>query len=468
MIQALQTGGLCQAAWTSFHGNADNTGFARVDTAPADITNQVGFVDVGPVAPGSNPVTAPDGTVYVGNLRGELIALRPDGAFFWKRQLNGLHGGIMAAPAVGVDGSIYVISGARVRDHRSGDAVMRNFFFLHKFTPGGGWVYAAPFPTYVGGTFDSVTTAPPNIWRFNGKEVVMVPTLVGMVDIDLLAFDAGGGGILDDEIVTRGDPTVTGSSGIFDAIGDFFSSCFGNFPFGGCSFSAAPYDPFGKIPLPMPGVALWENSGGSPWVWLADGVRSTVALKFDPITGFEQIFRLDDRQDRTSTAPMALNNVTALVGTGDGQVRFERGAGSFPGFGPIRATPTRMADGRLVVIDIFGTMSVLIGATDSTTIQLNGETIAGAAASCTHLYVPTTKEFVSFDVKTMQRVATHEWTGDGLYPPVIGPSGHVYALTHLGLNVFAPPLNFRRGPAQFEAKTACDNVVAKPPKVLTQ
>ncbi len=462
-IALAATGGLCQAAWTSFHGNADNTGFARVDTAPADITNQVGFVDVGPVAPGANPVTAQDGTVYVGNLRGELIALRPDGAFFWKQNLRQ---SIFASPAIGADGSIYVISGnqVRVRDQVYDSDRIVDLWYLHKFMPGGAELYRAPFPMSLG--IGSLTSAPPSIWNFSGKEVVMVPTYASF-DISLTAFDAGNGSILDDEIVTRLDATIHGSgvvSNFFKALGDCFHS---SFPFlGPCTFSAT-VEPFSKIPFPMPGVAIRATTDGSPLVWLADGVRSTVAFKFDPFTGFEQIFRSDNRKDRKSTAPMALKNDVALVGTDDGQVRFEQGAGAFPGFGPIRATPTRMADGRLVVINTSGMMSVLIGATDSTTVQLNGETIAGAAASCTHLYVSTTKEFVSFDVKTMQRVATHEWTGDGLYPPVIGPSGHVYALTHLGLNVFAPPVNFRRGPAQFKATTACDNVVAKPPKVLT-
>lgn len=462
-IALAATGGLCQAAWTSFHGNADNTGFARVDTAPADITNQVGLVDVGPVAPGANPVTAPDGTVYVGNLRGELIALRPDGAFFWKQNLRQ---SIFASPAIGADGSIYVISGnqVRVRDQVYDSDRIVDLWYLHKFMPGGAELYRAAFPMSLG--IGSLTSAPPSIWNFSGKEVVMVPTYASF-DISLTAFDAGNGSILDDEIVTRLDATIHGSGFSFDDIGNFFkdiAECITHPVPSECGTSFSESSHLDGIPVPMPGVAIRATTDGSPLVWLADGVRSTVAFRFDPLTGFEKIFRSDDRKDRKSTAPMALKNDVALVGTGDGQVRFEQGAGAFPGFGTIRATPTRMADGRLVVINTAGTMSVLIGATDSMTVQLNGGTIASAAASCTHLYVSTTNEFVSFDVKTMQRVATHEWTGDGYYPPIIGPLGHVYALTHLGLNVFAPPVNFRRGPAQFKATTACDGLISNPLK----
>jgi len=101
------------ASWPTAHGSPTNTGFARVDTRPA--TFPTGFADVGRVAPGVNPVTGPDGTVYIGNLAGEVIALFPDGRLFWKRMINPEHGAIFASPAVGADGSIYVVMGSVAR-----------------------------------------------------------------------------------------------------------------------------------------------------------------------------------------------------------------------------------------------------------------------------------------------------------------------------------------------------------------
>src|SRR5262245_9970047 len=66
------------------------------------------------------------------------------------------------------------------------------------------------------------------------------------------------------------------------------------------------------------GVAIWEYPQGSPYVWLADGLRSTVAFKFDPAAGFSEIYRFSDRKDRLSSPPVALDNVIAVVGTADG------------------------------------------------------------------------------------------------------------------------------------------------------
>jgi hypothetical protein len=71
--------------------------------------------------------------------------------------------------------------------------------------------------------------------------------------------------------------------------------------------------------------------------------------------------------------------------------------------------------------------------------KLNGESIASAAASCTHLFVATTDELVTYDVTNMTPVATVPWFGGGRAAPVIGPTGAVYAIASDVLFVFAPP-----------------------------
>jgi hypothetical protein len=187
-------------------------------------------------------------------------------------------------------------------------------------------------------------------------------------------------------------------------------------------------------------------------------MRSTVAYKFDLETGFSEIYRFSDADARLSGPPVALDNVVAAVGTEDGRLKFERDNFFIEGLGSITAAPTRMADGRLVVIERFGRMSIING--DSLVLQqpLNGPSIASAAASCTHLYVSSTDELVTFDMKTMTPVAHLPWTEGGRHAPIIGPLGHVYAITNYGLFVFAAP---RRHPlATFRAfETACDQPV---------
>jgi hypothetical protein len=114
-------------------------------------------------------------------------------------------------------------------------------------------------------------------------------------------------------------------------------------------------------------------------------------------------------------------------------------------------------DGRLVVIADSGLMSVISGVgptldTHSTRVtfqsQLNGESIASAAASCTHLFVASRNEFVTFDLATMAPVVRVPWTEGGRYAPVIGPSGHVYGITNFGLFVFPPPPTHSTGGCQ--------------------
>ena len=429
----------CYGAWTSAHGNVDNTGFARVGTAPAVFENQVGFANVGTVAPGANPVTAPDGTVYIGNLEGELIALHADGTPYWKRQLGSFDGGIMASPVVGADGSIYVVSGRSLSvPLPGGGSATRGISILHKFSAGGAWLFAAPFPVHFPTQSEwitrGLTSAPPNIWRYDNVEVVMVPVYVstpGGFEIHLLAFNALSGTVLADHRVNHRVYDLTGYSPITEGIVGFFECVLTL----GCEFSTT-IPP--SLILPMPGVAIAPNAGGSPWVWMADNVSSTVALKFDLSTGFQEIYRLRDKPDRHSSAPMALPNVVAVVGTADGRVKFERDSIVLSGYYPTSATPTRMADGRIAIVS-GNWISVISGGAVALETQLSGRTIASVAASCNHVFAASENELVTFDAKSMARVGTLPWTDGGAYPPIIGPLGHVYGMTKWGLFVFAPP-----------------------------
>src|SRR5262249_54185117 len=77
LIAAPDFTSLSHAAWQSAHGDSANTGFERVDTAPAEHPSQT--QPLGSIAPGANPVVGPTGDVYIGNLEGELRALHGDG-----------------------------------------------------------------------------------------------------------------------------------------------------------------------------------------------------------------------------------------------------------------------------------------------------------------------------------------------------------------------------------------------------
>jgi hypothetical protein len=145
------------------------------------------------------------------------------------------------------------------------------------------------------------------------------------------------------------------------------------------------------------------------------------------------------------------NFIVAAVGTEYNRLEFENANMFIANIGVITAPPTRLLDGRLVVIDsgpANALMSVVSGAGPTFDIhttrvtaqaQLNGGSIAAPAASCNHLFVASENEFVTYDLGTLTPIVRIPWTGGGHYAPVIGPSGYVYALTLYGLFVFPPP-----------------------------
>ncbi|HKP22471.1 MAG TPA: PQQ-binding-like beta-propeller repeat protein, partial [Dongiaceae bacterium] len=89
------------AAWQTAHGDPDNSSAADVRTARAVAPRAT--VSLGEIAPGAGPVIAPDGTVYVGNMDGTLMAFRPDGTPLWSRDIGGYES-IVSSPVLGSDG----------------------------------------------------------------------------------------------------------------------------------------------------------------------------------------------------------------------------------------------------------------------------------------------------------------------------------------------------------------------------
>lgn len=444
VVFVLAQAGWIHADWPTAHGTPDNAGLARVDTRAA--VTPTAFVDVGQVAPGANPVTGPDGTLYIGNLAGELVALHPDGTPYWRRKLNPEHGPIFASPAVGADGSIYIVSSMSYLDHRSGTPVSVHAVFLHKFLSGGAWAFSKTFPkaTLYPFTDGGATTAPPNIWRWNGTEAIMVPVVyraLGRSELRIIAFSTSGI-VIGDRRVTVQVYDTSGTTTIFlQTIVDWFVDCFTEgLTCIGLDFGFPLPGGLPDAGWPQPGVAIWDSGQGSPYVWVADSIRNTVAYKFDPPTGFVEIYRSTDAKERLSSPPVALENLVAVVGTEEACLRFERENSSVCGSGsPITAAPTRLANGRLVAIARNGNMSMTEGHSLVLERRLNGESIASAAASCTHLFVSSTRELVTFDATSMMPVARFAWTGGGRHAPIIGPSGQIYAMTKFGLFVFAPP-----------------------------
>lgn len=421
-------------AWQTAHGPTDNTGFVDVVTKPADAALQ-SIINIGTIAPGAGPVVAPDGTVYLGNEQGQLMSFKPDGTPGWRRDITAGQR-IVASPAIGSDGSIYVIGVSVSRDHRGGNTVDRTDAWLHVFNSTGAYLGSTPFPEHDGA---GGTTASPNIWRFNGQELVIVPAVYGS-DVRLLAFSTGFGSqvVMDQHAITI-VPEIFGG------------------PVYPWQFPASD----GKIPRseqqpkPFQPVGIFNNPlGGTPFILLSD--TNHVLAGFTLSGGqFLEAFRLQDDNRMMRSAPAILPDKHAIIGMEDvdRDATFgPRGAGTggvlfsgpnlnklagVTGLKAVTATPTRLADGRTAVI-AGGQLVVLDGRNVVTKLPLGSSSSTSAAASRTHLFVATSDAMLTFDPVSLTQVASMPWSGGGRSLPVIGPTGFLYAVADDALFVFPP------------------------------
>jgi hypothetical protein len=446
-------------AWEFAHGDRDNSGFANVVTAPAKKA-PITVPGLGRFALGAGLVVAPDGTVYLGTIQGKLIALHADGKPFWSRDISPGQS-IVASPAIASDGSIYVIGVRTVRDNRVDPPVTTVTSTLHHFNNSGAWLDQIAFPQH--GESGPAAFGPPNIWRSGGAEAIMVPTVYrhkygGGHTLRLIAFSLTGQ-VLDDAVVISIVPQVVGGSG---RPGWVDASClvpaFG-WPlclFGGEFDPPDPAAPRIKAP-PVPGVGIFTfRGGGTPFILVSDHYKDLVGFTFSG-QRFTEIFRVHENDFFMRTPPMILPDGHTLIGqqsltrdnTGaeslknDGRIIFTKPNGN--PIAPVKlvnavwAAPTRMADGRVALVDRLGNVVILKDGRMFNGMTGAGISVASAAASRTHIFVSGYDGFVTYDTNSLAEVARIDWVGGGLNPPAIGPQGHVYAIASDILFVFPPP-----------------------------
>jgi hypothetical protein len=438
-------------AWEFAHGNRDNSGFANVVTAPAG-KGSLSVPGLGKFAPGTGPVVAPDGTVYLGTIEGKLIALHADGSPFWSRDITPGQV-IVASPAISSDGSIYVIGVGIERENRP-DARVASAT-LHHFNNTGAWLGQIAFPQH--GEIGPAALSPPNIWRSGSAEAIMVPALyrnkvTGGHSVRLIAFSLTGQ-VLDDKVVKNITPQSFGGSSkptwfcMVPVVG-----------WSGCLLGSDYVSPSGPATTrPASGVGIFTFAGGgTPFILVSDHYKDLVGFTFSSQQLIET-FRVHINDGFMRTPPMILPDGHSLIGVqgstqGDLGAEVPAGGGRIVFAGPngtkiapvaldsaTQAAPTRMADGRVAVVDGAGRVVILKDGMPFTGMDGAGRSIASAAASRTHLFVSGESGFVTYDTNSLAEVARFPWVGGGLNPPVIGPKGHVYAIASDILFVFRPP-----------------------------
>lgn len=426
-------------AWQTAHGAPDNTGTVNVQTARA-VKPMATNGALGDIAPGAGPVIAPDGTLYLGNMRGTLMAFGPDGTLAWSRDIGGFQS-ILTSPAIGTDGSIYVIGSAYVRDNTTNPATQKRITELHKFSPGGGWLWHRPFPgTDLSGAFPGS----PNILRMSGGDVVIVPS-GGTYAARLTAFSGDSGAVLAHHTVTSRPPAISGGASWEDVM------CAVVQIGGACGFSKTLPGPAqqDKLPpqlkIPFPSVAIFAPAADAPLILMSDGFQDLVGFSFSG-SAIEERFRVHDEKRYLSSPPLAWPDGHAMINTG-GHETSPQVMYAGLGFSTIRAvapysqaTPSALGNSRHALVHRFGGLTVMSGVTILKQVALPGHSIAAAAVSQNQIFVSTASALHTFDKASLKELGTFSWSNGGLSQPVIGPQGHVYALADDILYVFGPPL----------------------------
>src|SRR5262245_9285899 len=305
-------------AWDHAHGDGANSGFARVDTAPAGPPRQLN-VQLGILSSGVGPVVGPSGVLYVGTADGRLLAFQPDLNPAWNRSLPGRS---LASPVVGADGSVYIASVRRTREPSGGGE--RYDSTLHKFSAGGGAFWAVPLPVRpvnppplpaIAGWPAAV--APPSIWRSGSTEVVVMPVLYrfpSAAELRVLAFSTQSGAVLGNALVASKVFDVTGSGpGPDEWLCDLhltptcFFIRFKEPKLGGSFLEDTSW--------PMPGVAIAPDpGGGAPLVIVSDELtQNTIAYRFDPAAGFSEAWRTHDPGRTRTSAPTVFPHFNRVV-----------------------------------------------------------------------------------------------------------------------------------------------------------
>lgn len=444
-------------AWERPHSDGANSGFADVATIAAQRPRTV--PSIGTFAPGSGPVTAADGTVYLGNEEGQLIALQADGTEKWRAAITPGFS-IVASPVVGSDGSIYAVGTRTVKNSQVSPPLVRYDSSLYKFTPAGQLSWQTRFPNGFDGP---LATAAPNIWKIPGDaDVVMVPAdypnrLTGGYDTNLVAFSSLGA-VLHNINVKTMVQQVTGSSDmpLWCATPFTILSCLLGSDFNPSGDNYIE-DPAQRLPedlrLPRPGAAIarW-GSTIEPFILVSNQHQDFVGYSF-PGGQFRELLRVHDESRFLTTTPVLQPDGHTLIAAtdwdGKGKVVFLGPSGVTwqPINGIVSLAPaTRLTDGRMAVVESNRRLTILNGKAVERQVPLPGQSVVAAAASRNHLFVSTAGSFLTYDPATWQVLAEISWVGGGTVTPVIGPQGHVYGMASNVLFVFPPPTPTSVGP----------------------
>ena len=422
--------------WSQVHADGASQGSRSLKTL--DSLKPLFSVDVGHVI-FSSPVIGPDGTIYVGNLEGQLIAVNPDGTIKFRFEAGAP---ILGAPAVADNGNIYFLNTQLFPDATFPDNKLRSAIGL--VSPTGAQLQMRKVPA------QGFTTGSPKLFTINGAPFLALhvrtrfdgspparQSAVLVYDEQLnppARLDIGCGSLV---VVGEGPD-------IFGPIVDFFKKLADLNEFDK-SFEL-PHDPlntaFGDL-QPSVAVAHRPDLGPpeEPFIVVVNRMCATVSTfrwrHPDLVRVWENHLTKDDEPAALSS-PAVLNDASVVVvGRLDGRVvAFDLATGEQRWLsddlgGPVLATPASVA--KLIYVADSGTIHALNAVTGARVheSELNGLRGGSPAVSANHVHLQTHSEITTFSLDFSSRGHDDDGFG-GTSSPAIGKDGTVYAIVQPG------------------------------------
>lgn len=417
------------AQWQQFQASAPSQGFASLPTGPE--LNFKWKMQIGSVA-FSSPVIAEDGTVYVGNLQGELSAIAPNGTLLWKKMLDQRGSFIPGSPAIDQNGNIYVVTTykARVRDHRSGTTI-RSYVArskLHCLNSVGQLRWSFIFPLnniaqYTGG----FSLSSPKIWG-GRNPLIFIPAVytTSAPVIEILTIDQNGNLLQRSSIAGYSAPPITSDGGILDDIWDFLNGSDFN-PSGGEIDLGKRYG----WPEPSISIADFGPHASRPIIIIDDNYKQLAAYRWQN----EQLINLWKKvsaKPRPSASPATLLSSVVVAGKSDGILSIYDLLTGNELFNPWFKTVPIYSPVASFLSQIYLVAGPYVFALYSdgkllNKFQMKGHTISAPAISADRVYVNAQDGLYSFSLDLKQHILNSDVQG-GVSSPAIANDGTIYVI----------------------------------------
>jgi outer membrane protein assembly factor BamB len=427
------------AHWHQYQANAASQGFAPLSTIPANSSKWQ--IEVGRVAFAS-PVIGLDGTIYIGNLQGELLAINPNGSLKWRRQLDMRGSFISGSAAIDANGNIYFITTfrAKVRDHRNGQTIRSKVAHskLHSLNPDGSlrWTFSFPVSNTANSTDGYTLSSPKIVGKQN--QVIFVPAIFTRIAsrLDLMAIDLSGN--LINRITVSEYPTppvvVTGGGvgDIFAGIWDFLNGAEFNPSGGGPTLKQL----FGQTE-PTLAVADFGPFKNQPVIVIDDNYKQLSAFRWESGRIFTPLWKKTSSQVRPAASPAILSSSMVAAGQADGTLALydvltgnELWKPWYKAKNAIQSPPASF------ISQIYLTSHTSVIALDANGRFLKefkmsehsmGAALGSPAISANHVYVNAQEGLFSFSLD-LNQVTQNSMSLGGVSSPAIAGDGTIYSV----------------------------------------